>query len=336
MNAFGGWERACPKECTWYARSEMLRVLSWSLFVCGAWMACAGERVFDFNQYPFGQTPAGFQSLLTGQGKPGEWKVIAEPVEPGAEASTNRVLAQLSQDGTDERFPLLVLDEEQYGDFTLTTRFKLMQGLFEQMAGFAFRLQDTNNYYYVRASALGSNFRFFKLVDGQRLSTVGPTIEVARGVWHDLKIECKGNHIVCQLDGKDVMPALTDNTFLTGRIAFWTKSDSVSCFGETRITYTPHEILAEILVREALHRYPRLVGLRLYLTAKRRGESDRQHSQRRDRHLRWSRGSRRDQTRRDLLRKRKALCPGHSASARQKWGSRSSRSGHFGVISRTD
>jgi hypothetical protein len=93
---------------------------------------------------------------------------------------------------------------------------------------------------------------------------VGPSIEIERGVWHGLRVECKGNHIVCQLDGKDVMPTITDNTFLSGRIGFITKSDSVSCFGETRITFTPHEKLAEILVREALRRYPRLIGLQLY------------------------------------------------------------------------
>src|SRR4029078_4990880 len=135
-------------------------------------------------------------------------------------------------------------------DFVLTTRFKTVDGLFEQMAGIAFRIQDTNNYYYVRASSLGNTFRFIKLVNGQRLTTLGPSVEVTKGVWHDLKIECKGNRINCLFDGKELIPALTDNTFVSGKIGFWTKSDAVSYFGETRINYIRHEILAEILVRE--------------------------------------------------------------------------------------
>ena len=82
-------------------------------------------------------------------------------------------------------------------------------------------------------------------LNGQRLATVGPTVEITKDVWHDLKIDCKGNRITCLLDGKDLIPPLTDNTFVAGKIGFWTKSDSVSCFGETKITFTPHETLAE-------------------------------------------------------------------------------------------
>ena len=35
------------------------------------------------------------------------------------------------------------------------------------------------------------------------------------------------------------MPPLNDNTFTTGKIGFRTKSDAVSYFGDTTITYTP-------------------------------------------------------------------------------------------------
>lgn len=246
----------------------MLRVTCWFCFVLACSNLLAGERVIDFGQYPTGQTPPGFRSMLSGGGKPGDWRVIEDKGDSGAaqSGSTNppvKVLAQLSQDGTDERFPLLVF-EESYGDFVVKTRIKMVDGLFEQMAGLAFRIQDTNNYYYVRASSLGNTFRFIKLVNGQRLTTVGPSLEISRGVWHDLEVECKGNKITCRLDGKDVIPPLTDNTFNSGRIGFWTKSDSVSYFGQTKIVYTPHETLAEVLVREAMGRYPRLAGLKLY------------------------------------------------------------------------
>ncbi len=230
----------------------------------------AEERVIDFSRYPVGQTPPGFRSALSGGGKPGDWRVVVDPGPGAAPILTNsesgpKVLAQLSQDGTDERFPLLIFDLESYGDFTLTTRLKMVDGLFEQMAGIAFRIQDTNNYYYVRASALGKgSFRFIKVVNGQRALPIGPEIELARNVWHDLKIEAQGNRMRFLLNGKEVIPALTDNTFVSGRIGFWTKSDAVSYFDRTTITYTPRETLAENLVREALRAYPRLAGLRIY------------------------------------------------------------------------
>jgi hypothetical protein len=229
--------------------------------------ALAGERVFDFNKYPLDQAPAGFRSVISGEGKPGEWKVILEEGAGGgdnAAAGQSRVLAQLSKDPTDEHFPMLVFDEEAYGDFTLTTRFKLVDGKVAQMAGIAFRVQDTNNYYYVRASAIGDTFRFIKLVNGQRLTTIGPSVEIAANVWHELTIDCKGNRIRCLFNGQELIPPLTDNTFSAGKIAFWTKSDSVAYFGETRINFTRYESLAQVLVREAMKNYPRLVGLKIY------------------------------------------------------------------------
>jgi 3-keto-disaccharide hydrolase len=231
----------------------------------------AEERVIDFNQFPAGKTPAGFRAALAGGGKPGDWRVIVDSSDAGTKARAAnppdgpKVLAQLSQDRTDERFPMLIYDQESFGDFVLTTRFKMVAGLFEQMAGIAFRIQDTNNYYYVRASALGKgSFRFVKVVQGQRAAPLGPEIAVKRGVWHDLRIEANGNRLDFLLDGKQVIPSLNDNSFVSGKIGFWTKSDAVSYFDRTTITYVPHETLAQLLVRDALKTYPRLAGLRIY------------------------------------------------------------------------
>ena len=52
------------------------------------------------------------------------------------------------------RFPLLVFDGESFNDFTLTTRFKLVRGGLEQMAGIAFRLQDEKNFYVYKKAAV--------------------------------------------------------------------------------------------------------------------------------------------------------------------------------------
>ncbi len=52
---------------------------------------------------------------------------------------------------------------------------------------------------------------------------------------------------------------------MSGRIGFWTKSDSVSYFADGRLTYRPHEAPAQALVREMLKEYPRLLGLQIYV-----------------------------------------------------------------------
>jgi len=236
--------------------------------------ATAAERGFDFGQVPEGKPPPGFRSTLMGKGKAGDWKIVLDrvapalaPLNPDAPSVARQaVLAQLAQDPTDEHFPMLIYEGEKFGDFKLTTRFKTVKGVMEQMAGLAFRIQDETNYYVARASSLGNTFKFYKVLNGERGPLVGPELPIPSGVWHDLEIECKGNSIRCRLDGKEWVN-VTDkaNALTSGQIGFWTKSDSVSYFANTRIVYTPFEPPAQKLVRDLLKEYPRLLGLKVYV-----------------------------------------------------------------------
>ena len=190
--------------------------------------------------------------------------LLAPLTEKAPTVTRRAVLAQLSQDSTDERFPLLIFEGEPLTDFTLTTRFKLVRGEHEQMAGIAFRVQDEKNFYVIRASALGNNVRFYKVVNGQRSAPIGPERPVTKGVWHELKIQCKANQISSWLDGEPAIPTLTDNTFSAGQIAFWTKSDSVSYFTDTKLLYTPRVPLAQTVVKDLAKKYPRLKDVKVY------------------------------------------------------------------------
>jgi hypothetical protein len=83
-------------------------------------------------------------------------------------------------------------------------------------------------------------------------------------VWHELSVECKGTRIRGWLDGKEAFPALDDKSFASGKIGFLTKSDSVVQFIDARITYTPRETLAQLLVQDAVKKFPRLKGLKIF------------------------------------------------------------------------
>ena len=257
----------------------MLRFLVCAAFVLSAWPAAAAERYFDFSGARLNEAPPGFRSTVSGEGRPGEWKIVedqasteATPTNVNPSVTVRRqVLAQLSRDTTDEHFPLLIFEGETFGDFALTTRFKTVSGSVEQMAGIAFRVKDEKNYYVVRASSLGRSFRFYEVVEGLRRAPIGPEIEIPSGIWHELAVDCKGNQIRCSLDRKELF-AVNNNTFTEGKVGFWTKSDSVSYFGDTKIVYTPRETLAVMLVRQALKKYPRLLGLKIYGTTGARKE----------------------------------------------------------------
>ena len=244
------------------------------LIVVSALMAfptLAAELTIDFSKFAVGSTPTGFVSTVTGTGRPGDWKIVEDqvpsafaPLTTSATVPTRRVLAQLDQDSLDEHFPLLIYDAETFGDFTLTTRFKCVRGATEQMAGIAFRIQDEKNYYVVRASSTGNNVRFYKFVNGERSTPIGPEIEIPNKTWHELTVSCKASQIRVSLNGKDVIPTLTDSSFANGKIGFWTKSDSVSQFADTKITFTTRIPFAQELVTSMMTKYPRLIALKIY------------------------------------------------------------------------
>jgi hypothetical protein len=243
--------------------------------------AFGAEIKIDFGDFPDGRTPTNFHSALAGSGKTGDWKIVMDeapsaftPLTPQAPVVNRQaVLAQTSQDPADERFPMLIYDGETFKDFKLTTQFKIVSGVAEQMAGVVFRFQDEKNFYVIRASALGHNLRFYKMVQGLRSDPIGPTTDISVGTWHMLAVQCQGNQITCWLDGRLVMPPLQDNTFSIGKIGFWTKSDAVSYFSDTTIDYTPRVPAAQTLVQNVMQKYPRILGLRIY-TLDKKGEPD--------------------------------------------------------------
>jgi 3-keto-disaccharide hydrolase len=253
------------------------------LFFC-FWLAvtfsAAGAEIkINFGDDAVGRTPTNFYSALAGGGRPGDWKIVMDEVPSAFEPLSSNApavnhigaLAQLDLDPTDERFPMLIYGAETFKDFKLTTRFKIVGGALEQMAGVVFRFQNESNFYVFRASALGHNLRFYKVVNGVRGNLIGPDMDISTGVWHTLSVQCEGNQITCRLDDKLAMPPLQDDTFESGKIGFWTMSDALTHFGDTSIIYTPIVPPAQALVESMMQREPRILSLRIY-TLDKKGE----------------------------------------------------------------
>jgi hypothetical protein len=85
-------------------------------------------QVWSFETDKAGGAPAGFSFGRTGSGAPGRWIVQAEP---GAPSGAN-VLAQLSADGTDSRFPVAVADTPLLRDARVSVRCKPISGVVER------------------------------------------------------------------------------------------------------------------------------------------------------------------------------------------------------------
>ncbi len=240
-------------------------------FVLG-WPAAGAELQFNFGELAASGSLTNFHPALLGDGGPVAWKILPgeapssfAPLSGRAPAAGGgSVLAQTSQDATDERFPLYIYDGEKFRNFRFTTSFKIVSGVTEQMAGVVFRFQNTSNFYVVRISVLGKNIRFYKVVDGVRSDPIGPACDLPLGTWHQLAVQCEGTQITVWLDGRPVMPMLGDNTFAEGKLGFWTKSDAVSYFANAVVDYTPVVPAAQVLVGKIMEQQPRILGLQIY------------------------------------------------------------------------
>lgn len=178
-----------------------------------------------------GTAPPGFEFTLTGGGPISAWNVVADPT-----AAAQKAIAQTSQDRTDYRFPLAVYQPITAKDIDVTVHFKPVEGKVDQAGGIAVRFASPDNYYVVRANALEDNVRFYRVVNGRRQQIQGADVKVAPSQWHTLGLRAEGNRFTVSFDGKPLYTA-EDGTFAnSGKVALWTKADSVTHFDAISIT----------------------------------------------------------------------------------------------------
>jgi hypothetical protein len=218
----------------------MCLVACLSLFLTGTGMALAQEAksanpapgtvTFNFDADIPGKAPAGFTSYASGSGPAGKWVVQEMADAP----SGIRVVVQVDADDTDNRFPVLIADKEDYADVDVSVKGQAISGKVDQGIGLVFRFRDHQSYYVVRANALENNVRLFKMVNGRRKQIAGAEVKVTSGQWHTLRVVARGGHIVCYFDGQKLID-VHDATYAQGKVGYWTKADSVTAFGDLTV-----------------------------------------------------------------------------------------------------
>ena len=188
------------------------QILAATTLACA--LACADSAGFSqtgaimiaIDKMTVGAAPAGFKFARTGQGGPGLWAVA---------------------------------DDASAGNVDFTVRFKPVAGKVDQAGGIAIRLADADNYYVVRANALEDNVRFYRVVKGAREQLEGANVKVTPNEWHQLGLRAEGERFTITFDGKPLFTA-TDRTFTgAGKVALWTKADSVTRFDRIEIKPLP-------------------------------------------------------------------------------------------------
>ncbi|MGB9364415.1 MAG: family 16 glycoside hydrolase [Xanthobacteraceae bacterium] len=181
-----------------------------------------------------GAVPSDFEFARTGQGGPSQWVVVED-----ATATGSRAVEQSSTDRTDYRFPLAIYQPTVAKNVEVTLRFKPVAGRVDQAGGIAVRVTSPNDYYLVRANALEDNVRFYRIVKGRREQLASANTKVPSNQWHTLGLRAENDRFTVTFNGK-TLHSTNDRTFTgAGRVALWTKSDSVTRFDQINIQVLP-------------------------------------------------------------------------------------------------
>jgi hypothetical protein len=183
---------------------------------------------WGFEADPPGRPPGGFTFTTPAEGRRGIWVVRRIPDAAGGTA----VLVQHDTDPAKRRWLAAVAPGPALADVSARVRCKPVAGLMDQSCGLVIRFADERHYYVARADSLDGNVRLYAVTGDRRAQLASATVRVDKGVWHELRVDARGDRFVVFLDGRAVIDA-HDHTFSApGRVGVWTKSDALTYFDE--------------------------------------------------------------------------------------------------------
>lgn len=185
---------------------------------------------FDHNEPPK-TLPSEFKIGTLFDGRPaGEWKVL----QTDRAKSPSYALGQLMGKGAEHAYKNVLIDGTKSSDIALEVSFLPIDGKADMGGGLIWRAADDRNYYLTRANPLEQNVRIYRVVKGVRqiLKNFDQIIDVRQ--WHTLRVITNGCRVQVFFDEKQVFD-LCDQTFSTGRVGLWTKSDAVTYFDDLNL-----------------------------------------------------------------------------------------------------
>ena len=206
-------------------------ILTASAVLAVSTLAEDSTRMWNFDGDPPGAIPKGFVVGTLFDGRPaGEWKIL----KTDRAKSAPQVLAQLMGKGFEHAYKVVLIKSVTSSDLDLQVSFLPIEGKADMGGGLIWRAADDRNYYLTRANPLEQNIRIYRVVKGIRhlLQNFDRTIHLNQ--WHTLQVVTRGCQIQVLYDETTVFD-LCDQTFTTGRIGLWTKSDAVTYFDDLRL-----------------------------------------------------------------------------------------------------
>jgi hypothetical protein len=201
------------------------------LTLCSISSGTPTSRSWNFDADQSNTPPLNFEvgTLFDGRAA-GEWKVLATEKAK----SPPHVLAQLQGKGAEHAYKVILATRTEAADLDLSVSFLALEGKADMGGGLIWRATDDRNYYLTRANPLEQNIRIYRVVKGvrQMLKNFDRIIDVKQ--WHTLRVVSQGCRVQVFYDEVTVFD-ICDQTFASGRIGLWTKSDAVTYFDDLRL-----------------------------------------------------------------------------------------------------
>jgi hypothetical protein len=194
------------------------------LFACGP--TTASRSPADTITFDPEKRLDDFDFAASGEGGPGEWLII--------DNDAGRGLAQVETESAENRFAIYRPFSAR--DVYVSIRFMTVSGKIDQTAGLFVRFRSPDDYYAVRANALGNSVQLYRVAAGKR-EMIGCMEVIASGhAWHTLAIAAREDRLTVFFDDKELFVA-TDRRFPgpPGKVGLWTQADSLTLFESLKI-----------------------------------------------------------------------------------------------------
>jgi hypothetical protein len=203
-------------------------------FVAGLQTVARAETAvttIDLGNSEVGAPPAGFDLLPSGNGNQGQWTVVHDTT-----GAAGLAIEQAGVEAAEDRFPLAIYQTASPKNVEISLRLKATGGKSDQGGGVAVRLMSPDNYYLVQVDALRDRVTLLLVTDGGSKEIVGVDADIASHAWHTLVVRAEDDRFAVTFDGKWIFTGFNKTLSDAGRIALWTKGDSVTRFDGITIT----------------------------------------------------------------------------------------------------
>jgi hypothetical protein len=205
-------------------------LLAVACFTCVGLGASARDAAtgIDLGKNEIGAAPAKFDLSQ------GQWTVVHD-----ATAETGTAIERSGEQTTEDRFPLAIYKTASLKNVKISLRLKAAGGKSDQGGGVAMRLSSPQNYYLVELDALRDRVVFSLVNNGASEEIVGVDADIASHTWHTLTVRAVDNEFTVSLDGDWVFTGFDKTLSQAGRIALWSKGNSVTRFDQMEIAPLP-------------------------------------------------------------------------------------------------